>query len=178
MLLVAMLTACSRQATRNETKGAPGSVAPAIPATTSATGSAALPTPELDGVPTAPGKWSFQASGNGFQAVFGTSGQPSIFALSCDTDGRRIVFTRAAAEASTATSLQIVASDGAATFPARPDGHGSIAASDFVTDTFLTQVLAAATGRIGVKLGNGPTLAILADPVIGETIKRCAAPRG
>jgi hypothetical protein len=81
-----------------------------------------------------------------------------------------------AADGHSAKTMQIVAADGAATFPTKPDGNGRLRASDFVTDTFLTQVLAEATGRIGVKLDNGPTLAMPADPVIGQTIRRCAAP--
>lgn len=174
LMLVAMLAACSRQSATNEANPAP-SPAPAIPAATSDKGSAALPTPELDGVATAPGRWRFQVSANGDQAVFGAPGQPSQFALRCDKEGRQIIFTRAA-DGHSAKTMQIVAADGAATFPTKPDGNGRLRASDFVTDTFLTQVLAEATGRIGVKLDNGPTLAMPADPVIGQTIRRCAAP--
>jgi len=174
-LLLAMLAACSRQAARNEATPAPTPTAPATPAITSATGSAALPTPELDGVATAQGKWTFQISDNSAQAAFGIPGRRSLFALHCDVEGRRIVFTRAAS--GSAKSMQIVASNGAATFPAGTDGHGRITASDFVTDTFLTQVLATATGRIGVKLNAEPTLAMPVDPVIGQIIERCAAPR-
>ena len=73
--------------------------------------------------------------------------------------------------------LNGIISERFATFPAGTDGHGRITASDFVTDTFLTQVLATATGRIGVKLNAEPTLAMPVDPVIGQIIERCAAPR-
>ena len=107
-LLLAMLAACSRQAARNEATPAPTPTAPATPAITSATGSAALPTPELDGVATAQGKWTFQISGNSAQAAFGIPGRRSLFALHCDVEGRRIVFTRAAS--GSAKSMQIVAS--------------------------------------------------------------------
>jgi hypothetical protein len=170
------LAACSRQPAHNQATPSPTpSTAPTI-AVTAATGSAALPAPELAGIATARGSWKIQASGDGDQAVFGIDGHPSLFALRCDAGTRQIVFTRAASGAP--KTMQIVATDGAATFPAEPAGTGRVRASDFVTDTFLTQVLATASGRIGVKLDDGPTLAMPADPVIGQTIKRCAAPRG
>lgn len=168
------LAACSRQPARNQATPSPTPTAEQTIAATAETGSAALPAPELAGVSTARGSWKFQVSPNGDQAVFGTDRQPSLFALRCDAGTRQIVFSRAAT--GSAKSMQIVAADGAATFPAEPAGTGRVRASDFVTDTFLTQVLATASGRIGVKLDDGPTLAIPADPVIGQTIRRCAAP--
>lgn len=140
-------------------------------------GSAALPAPELDGVATANGRWRFQVSAEGDQAIFGLPGQPAAFAMRCEAEARRMIFSRAAASES-GTTLQIIATDGAATLAAKPDGHGRIQASDFAHDTFLTQVLAEAKGRIGVRIGAGATLAMPSDPVIGQTIKRCAAPRG
>jgi len=148
-----------------------------VPAPDSGIGSAALPAPELDGVATASGRWRFQVSADGDQAIFGTPGQSADFTMRCDAAGRRMLFSRAAGGQAGST-LQIVADDGAATFPAKPDGHGRIVAADFIVDTFLTQVLAEAKGRIGVRIGSGPTLAMPADPVIGQTIRRCAAPLG
>jgi len=148
-----------------------------IPAPDTGAGSAALPAPELEGVATASGRWRFQVSADGDQAIFGTPGQAADFSLRCDAGKRQMIFSRAAAGQAGKT-LQIIAADGAATFPAKADGHGRIVASDFVVDTFLTQVLAEAEGRIGVRIGTGPTLAMPSDPVIGQTIKRCAAPRG
>ncbi|MGN6374034.1 MAG: hypothetical protein ACTHMG_00605 [Sphingomonas sp.] len=173
------LAACSRQPAVNQATPTPTPTPtpPPTPAATSAQGSAALPAPELGGVTTAPGGWRFQVSGAGDQAVFGVAGQPSQFALRCDAEHRRIVFSRAASGGSGGT-MQIVATDGAATFNAAPDAQGRLIASDQVTDTFLTQVLAEAADRIGVKIGDNPTLAMPADPVIGQTIRRCAAPRG
>ena len=175
--LLVGLAACSRQGAHHQAAPSPTPTPAPTIAATSASGTAALPAPELEGVATAPGHWTIQTSGNGDQAVFGVDGQPAQFALRCDARGRQIVFSRAA-PTGTAKSMQIVAADGAATFPAEPGDPGRVQASDFVTDTFLTQVLAAATGRIGVKLDGGPTLAMPADPVIGQTIRRCAAPHG
>lgn len=148
-----------------------------VPAPDTGIGSAALPAPELDGVATASGRWRFQVSAAGDQAIFGIPGKAAAFTMRCDAGGRRMIFSRATARQPGKT-LQIVADDGAATFPAEPDGHGRIVASDFIADTFLTQVLADAEGRIGVRIGGGTTLAMPTDPVIGQTIKRCAAPRG
>jgi hypothetical protein len=131
----------------------------------------------LQGVATAQGRWRFQVSADGDQAIFGTPGEPAAFTLRCDAAHGRMVFSRAAA-GETGDTLQVIAADGAATFPAKADGHGRIRAGDFVRDTFLTQVLATAQGRIGVRVGDGRTLAMPSDPVIGQTIKRCAAPGG
>ncbi|HEU4959178.1 MAG TPA: hypothetical protein VFT56_02120 [Sphingomonas sp.] len=177
---LAALAACHRAPPAN-TQAEPAAANLAdvrrIPAPATGVGSAALPAPELAGVATAPGRWRFQVSADGAQAVFGAPGRPAEFALRCDADARRMIFTRAASGGSGAT-LEIVAETGAATFDAAPDGHGRTRASDFVTDTFLTQVLAEAKGRIGVRVGAGKTLAMPADPAIGDVIRRCAAPRG
>ena len=180
--LLLTLAACHRERQpANETAPAAPAAnladARRVPAPESGVGSAALPAPELDGAAMAEGHWRFQVSADGDQAIFGTPGEAAAFTLRCDAGAGRMVFSRAAAGQSGGT-LQIIASDGAATFPAKADGHGRIRASDFIRDTFLTQVLAEAEGRIGVRIGSGPTLAMPADPVIGQTIKRCAAPRG
>ena len=148
-----------------------------VPAPTANVGTAALPTPELDGVATAKGTWRFQVSADGDQAVFGDAGEASEFAMRCDPATRRMVFTRAASGGSGGT-MQIVAANGAATFYTEPGSAGRIQASDPATDTFLTDVLATAKDRIGVSVGNGPTLAMPVDPVIRQTILRCAAPTG
>jgi hypothetical protein len=88
-----------------------------------------------------------------------------------------MVFTRAAS-GGTGNTMQIVAADGAATFFTEPGAAGRVQASDAVADTFLTEVLAKAKDRIGVKIGGGATLAMPVDPVIRQTILRCAAPKG
>lgn len=181
-VLLLMLASCHhRDQSANETAPVANMAnladARRVPAPDRGAGSAALPAPELEGVATASGRWRFQVSAGGDQATFGTPGEPAAFTMRCDADARRMIFSRAAT-GQTGATLQIVASDGAATFPAKPDGHGRIVASDFVVDTFLTQVLAEAEGRIGVRIGAGLTLAMPSDPVVGQTIKRCAAPRG
>ena len=183
--LLLTLAAChqreqpANQASPANTTSESGNLADArrVPAPDTGIGSAALPAPELDGVATASGRWRFQVSAGGDQAIFGTPGETAAFTMRCDANKRRMIFSRAAA-GQAGTTLQIVADDGAATFPAKADGHGRIVASDFIVDTFLTQVLAEAKGRIGVRIGAGSTLAMPSDPVIGQTIKRCAAPRG
>lgn len=147
-----------------------------IPSPTADIGTAALPTPELDGVATAEGTWRFQVSADGDQAVFGDAGEVSEFAMRCDPETRRMIFTRAASGGNAAT-MQIVASNGAATFYTEPGANGRTRASDPATDTFLTEVLAEAKGRIGVKVGNNPTFAMPVDPVIRQTILRCVRPR-
>ena len=179
--LLLALAACHGEQPANEAAPAAPIVnladARRVPAPASGVGSAALPAPELENVSTAQGRWRFQVSADGDQAIFGMPGEAAAFTLRCDPAAGRMIFSRAAAGQSGAT-LQIIAADGAATFPAKADGHGRIRASDFIRDTFLTQVLAEAEGRIGVRIGSGPTLALPAAPVIGQTIKRCAAPRG
>ena len=178
-VLLAALAACHAEQPANQATPATANLADArrAPAPDVGAGSATLPTPELDGVATASGRWRFQVSAGGDQAIFGTPGEPAAFTLRCDAAARRVIFSRAA-DGESGTTLQIVAASGAATFPATLDGHGRIKADDFVQDTFLTQVLATAKGRIGVRIGAGRTLAMPSDPVIGQTIKRCAAPRG
>ena len=175
---LAALAACHRAPpANNQAEPAAVNLADArrIPASDSGVGSAALPAPELAGAKTEPGRW--QLSADGIEAAFGVPGKPPEFALRCDAEARRMVFTRAAS-GGRGNTLQIVATTGAATFDAASDGHGGTRASDFVTDTFLTQVLAETKDRIGVSVGGGATLAMPADPAIGKVIRRCAAPRG
>jgi len=179
-IVLIALAGCHREPPANEAEPADAANladARRIPAPANDVGSAALPAPELQGMATAQGRWRFQVSADGDQAIFGTPGEPAAFTLRCDAAHGRMVFSRAAA-GEMGDTLQVIAADGAATFPAKADGHGRIRASDFVRDTFLTQVLATAQGRIGVRIGDGRTLAMPSDPVIGQTIKRCAAPGG
>ncbi|HVI97607.1 MAG TPA: hypothetical protein VM657_00920 [Sphingomonas sp.] len=182
VLLLAALAACQRHEESNTEMPVPapgGNLEDAlrVPAPTANIGSAALPAPELEGVATAQGSWRFQVSAKGDQAVFGDAGEASEFAMRCDAGTRRMVFTRAASGGTGAT-MQIVAANGAATFYTEPGPAGRTQASDPATDTFLTDVLATAKDRIGVRIGNGPTLAMPVDPVIRQTILRCAAPKG
>src|SRR3546814_13274155 len=79
--------------------------------------------------------------------------------MRCDADTQRMVFTRAASGGTGAT-MQIIAANGAATFYTEPGPAGRVQASDPATDTFLTDVLATAKDRIGVRIGGGPTLAM------------------
>ena len=170
--------ACSRQPAqqnRATPAPAPSAVPHPIPSATSATGSAALPTPELEGVATTSGTWRFQVSADGDQAVFGEPKAPSLFAMRCNDKTRRMIFSRAG-QGAAAKTMQIVAADGAATFFIESTTGNRVQASDPVSDTFLTQVLADAKDRIGVRIDQGTTLAMPVDPVIRQTILRCAAP--
>lgn len=180
LALLAGAAACSRQpAATNQSVPAPTPAATVlphpIPSATSATGSAALPTPELDGVATATGTWRFQVSADGDQAVFGDPKAPSLFAMRCNDASRRMIFSRAG-QGTGAKTMQIVAADGAATFYIESTTGGRVQASDAIADTFLTQVLAQAKDRIGVRVDSGPTLAMPVAPEIRQTILRCAAP--
>ncbi len=182
VVLLAGLAACQQHEESNTEMPVPGPSgnlqdAHRVPAPSADVGSAALPAPELDGVATAVGHWRFQVSARGDQAVFGDAGEASEFAMRCDAETRRMVFTRAASGGTGAT-MQIIAANGAATFYTEPGPAGRVQASDPATDTFLTDVLATAKDRIGVRVGDGPTLAMPIDPVIRQTILRCAAPRG
>jgi hypothetical protein len=179
LMLMAGATACSRQPTTSRSTPTPRPTASAslhpVPAATSATGSAALPTPELDGVATAQGTWRFQVSADGDQAVFGDPQAPSLFAMRCNDKTRRMIFSRAGQGAG-AKTMQIVAADGAATFYIESTTRDRVQASDAISDTFLTQVLAQAKDRIGVRIDSGPTLVMPVASEIRQTILRCAAP--
>ncbi|MCM8731779.1 hypothetical protein ACFO8O_12490 [Hephaestia sp. GCM10023244] len=185
LIAVAMLAglgACQQHAPSNTEMPVPeasGNLQDAhrVPAPSADVGSAALPAPELEGVAVAAGQWRFQVSAKGDQAVFGDAGEASEFAMRCDPETRRMVFTRAASGGTGAT-MQIIAANGAATFYTEPGPGGRTQASNPATDTFLTDVLATAKDRIGVRIGGGPTLAMPIDPVIRQTILRCAAPIG
>src|SRR3546814_14744831 len=85
----------------------------------------------------------------GDQAVFGDAGEASEFAMRCDADTQRMVFTRAASGGTGAT-MQIIAANGAATFYTEPGPAGRVQACGPATDTFLTGVMAPAKDRLGV----------------------------
>lgn len=175
-IALAGLAACSReQGEKNEAAPRPTATHP-VPQSTSTTGTAELPAPELEGTAIASGSWRFQVSADGDQAVFGDAGQPSEFSIRCDPGTGRIVFSRAGPAGK--GMMHVVAREGAAAFTTRAGAAGRIEATDSATDTFLANVLADATDRIGVKIGDAPTFAMPTDPVIGQTIRRCAVPRG
>jgi hypothetical protein len=126
--LLAGLAGCEQHEPSNTAVPAPAPTAnlhdaDRIPAPTENVGTAALPTPELEGVATAEGTWRFQVSADGDQAVFGDSGEASEFAMRCDPETRRMIFTRAASGGSGAT-MQIVAANGAATFYTQAGANG------------------------------------------------------
>src|SRR3546814_9783210 len=79
-----------------------------VPAPSADIGSAARPAPELWGAATAAGHWRCQVSAKGDQAVCGDAGEASEFAMRCDADTQRMVFTRAASGGTGAT-MQIIA---------------------------------------------------------------------
>src|SRR3546814_12830142 len=74
----------------------------------SGSGAGARPAAELGGAATAAGHGRFQVSAKGDQAVFGDAGEASEFAMRCDADTQRMVFTRAASGGTGAT-MQIIA---------------------------------------------------------------------
>ncbi len=135
-----------------------------------------LPTPELDGVATAPGRWRIDRATTGDAALFGDGAKGPGFGIRCDRAAGRLLFVRAGT--SNAGMLRIITSTGAAGFPAAPRHFApGVIASVPIGDPFLTNVLAGATGRIGVKLGTAPTFAVPADTVIGRVIGECVALR-
>ncbi|OYY75629.1 MAG: hypothetical protein B7Y43_18790 [Sphingomonas sp. 28-62-20] len=139
-----------------------------------AIGAATLPTPELDGVATAPGRWRLDAAPAGDAALFGAAAGGPAFALRCDRAARRMLFVLAGSEHE--GMLRIVTTTGAAAFPARPRRFApGVVASTALDDPFLGEVLAPATGRIGVKLGQARTLAMPADTMVAAVIKECRA---
>jgi hypothetical protein len=132
---------------------------------------ALLPAPELEGA-LAPGTWTLKASATGAAALFGEANSEPRFAIRCEPQGRRIVLVRSVPDGA---RIRLVTERGAASFAARPrtDGMPSLEAESPAQFTFLTQVIARATGRIAVQVDDAAPLVLPADRVIGQVIGSC-----
>jgi hypothetical protein len=128
-----------------------------------------LPAPELAGIAPAVGRWS---SGEGY-ARFVDAGGTGAFALRCDSARRELVFLRSGTTDGGAL-LRIVTGMAAAAYPATTTGR-RVEARAGIDDRFLA-ALQGAKGTIGVSLGEGPVLAVPADPAIGAVIRDCRRP--
>lgn len=128
-----------------------------------------LPAPELAGIAPAAGRWS---SGDGY-ARYVDAGGTGAFALRCDSAQRELVFLRSGT-ADAGAMLRIVTGMAAASYPAKTTGRRAEARAG-IDDRFLA-ALQGAKGTIGVSLGEGPVLAVAADPAIGAVIRQCRRP--
>ncbi len=138
---------------------------------------AILPAPEIEGVGIAPGKWQVDRAPGGDAALFGSGPGGPIFGLRCDVRGGRMVFVRARTPGGSGM-MRIVTSTGAAAFVAAPRRFApGVMATAPIGDVFLSDVLARATGKIGIQLGSAPAIIVPADRLIGEVIRGCIAAR-
>ncbi|MFV1917868.1 hypothetical protein VPH46_00395 [Sphingomonas sp. MJ1 (PH-R8)] len=125
-----------------------------------------LPAPELAGVALASGRWH---TGKGY-ARFVDAGGTGAFALRCDSARRQLVFLRSGT-ADGGTMLRIVTGMAAASYPVVASGR-RVEARASIDDRFLA-ALQKVKGPIGVSLGEGPVLAVPADPAIAAVIRAC-----
>ena len=133
----------------------------------------ALPTPELDGVVTAAGGWRLDRDAIGPGAIFSGPGDRPIFAMRCDRRHGVLIFTLAGASGS-GGRLKIVTGSGAASYAAQPRSYApGVMAQAPITDSFVHDALARASGRIGVKLDGAPTVAMPADPALSAVVMGC-----
>jgi hypothetical protein len=128
-----------------------------------------LPAPELAGVAPAAGSWSAKPGFARFLAADGTA----AFALRCDSARRELVFARSGA-AEPGAMLRIVTGMAAASYPVVAVGR-RVEARASIDDRFLI-ALARAKGALGVSVGEGPVLALTADPAIATVIRGCQRP--
>ncbi|MFV0623159.1 hypothetical protein ACBY01_03980 [Sphingomonas sp. ac-8] len=125
-----------------------------------------LPAPELAGAAPAAGKWS---SGEGFARFVADDGS-GAFALRCDAARRQLLFARSGA-GEPGAMLRIVTGMAAASYPTTSSGR-RVEARVSLDDRFLA-ALARAEGPLGVSIGEGPVLALTADPAIGRVLREC-----
>lgn len=160
-----LLAGCSQEPEREQPRPHPTLIVRA-PDAAALTG-AAIPTPELAGATAATGQWSGEAG----TAIFGRPGAP-VFAIRCA--GSMVQAVRYSA---TGEAMTLATDTGAATYPARPVTGNAAAAMIAPTDSFL-DVLLVPRGTLGVRLGDGATLAMPLDARIGAAIRACRRPRG
>lgn len=148
-----------------------------IPGPDAQVAAGSLPTPELDGVATTPGRWRRDRGPTGDAVIFADRGGRTLFGMRCARAKQRWLFVRAG-EMGDAGSMKIVTASGAASYPVLPRAFApGVMAVAAIDDTFIATALAQATGRIGVLLGGGAVLAMPADAVIGDVVKDCMADR-
>lgn len=175
------IAGCTPDAPRAPEAGTNQMEAVTIPGPDAQVAAGSLPTPELDGVATTPGRWRRDkgaAGGAGGDAViFADRGGRTLFGMRCARAKQRWLFVRAG-KPSGAGSMKIVTTSGAASYPVLPRAFApGVIAAAAIDDPFIATSLAQATGRIGVMLGGGTVLAMPADAVIGDVVKDCLANR-
>ena len=169
-LLALALAGCSGEqpapAPSPTPQAAPKSAPTPAPIDVGALAPGELPAPELAGVAPASGRW-LTARGN---ARFVDAGGTGAFALRCDSPRRQLVFLRSGT-ADGGTMLRIVTGMAAASYPVVASGR-RVEARASIDDRFLA-ALQKVKGTVGVSLGEGPVLAVPADPAIAAVIRAC-----
>ncbi len=133
----------------------------------------ALPTPELDGVRMAVGKWRLDAADTGDAALFVDRKGGLLFGIRCDRRKGRVMFVKSG-DASPGYRLKIITASGASTYPAHArDFATGVMAIAPASDSFILTSLAHAQGRIGAMLDGQPALSVPADKMIGAVIGNC-----
>lgn len=148
-----------------------------IPGPDAQVAAGSLPTPELDGVATTPGRWRRDRGPTGDAVIFADRGGRTLFGMRCARAKQRWLFVRAG-NSGGAGSMKIVTASGAASYPVLPRAFApGVIAAAAIDDPFIATSLAQATGRIGVMLSGGAVLAMPADAVIGDVVRDCMANR-
>lgn len=174
-----MLAACAPQAPEAvDQPNAADEVTVSIPGPDRVVAAGALPTPELDGVATTPGRWVRDAGRDGDAALFSGINGGVLFALRCDRQHGQLVFVRStplAALPAAGAMMKIITDTGATSYAAMPRRFAPGAMATVPAgDAFVATSLAQAKGRIGVLLTGGKALAMPADAVVGVAIRSCA----
>lgn len=182
LAVLVALTGCSPDAPPAPEAGTNQMEIVTIPGPDAQVAAGSLPTPELDGVATTPGRWRRDrgagGGAGGDAVIFADRGGRTLFGMRCARAKQRWLFVRAGAVGGGAGSMKIVTASGAASYPVLPRAFApGVIAAAAIDDPFIATSLAQATGRIGVMLSGGAVLAMPAEAVIGDVVRDCVANR-
>ncbi|UZK69104.1 hypothetical protein OKW76_13905 [Sphingomonas sp. S1-29] len=132
----------------------------------------ALPTPELDNVGTALGRWVLRDG----SAMFGPPDAPAYFILSCDRDARRVKMARTDRRGDV-SRIQIVTPSAAATMSATVEpGPPRMVTGSLSADDVFFGALLATDDRFGVRIDQDRTLAMTMASEVRTVIEGCRRP--
>lgn len=120
-------------------------------------------------LPLTAGDWAYVRDAAGTTALFGRPGADADFLLRCDLGQRSVTLSRAGSVAA-ATALTVITSSAERRFDVAPGPRAAIALA--AGDPFLDRI-AFSQGRIVVRLGDGPRMALPAWPAMARVIEDC-----
>jgi hypothetical protein len=149
----------------------PAAVAPAQDVGRDAVVTETTAIPEIAGLPPTPGRWVTRQEDDGLAVLFGDPARGAVLSVRCDRADRRIVIRAVGAGAQ---AITIRTDRGSNLFEARPDGDAATIAEFPAHYPWFADVLATASGMMGVEVAGAAPLVVPADKALAQVVDDCA----